>query len=122
MSKQALIHWLGTQQSQLENILVSSAREYYAEHSPKTNFAYDTKSTGKELWLLGGGEDLCYDRPTIGFTYSLWFQPKRRNTGRKYFTDLIYESRLENSIEIFDLGAGTGAVLWAVGLVVSGLK
>jgi DNA repair photolyase len=82
----------------------------------------DAKKTGEEMWLLSRGGDLCYDRPTIGFNYSLWYHPKRINTFLRYFTDLIYDARNERSIEIFDLGAGTGAVLWAVGLIVSGLK
>jgi SAM-dependent methyltransferase len=74
------------------------------------------------MWLLGRGEDLCYDRPTIGFNYSLWYHPKRINTFLKYFANLIYDSRNESKIEIFDLGAGTGAVLWAIGIIVSGMK
>ncbi|TAF77369.1 MAG: DNA helicase UvrD [Bacteroidetes bacterium] len=122
MSKQVLTTWLKEQQPKLETILLTSAEEYYNNYSTKRTFAFDAKKTGQELWLLGGGEDLCYDRPTIGFNYSLWYHPKRINTFLRYFTDLIYDSRNEPNIEIFDLGAGTGAVLWAVGLVVQGLK
>lgn len=122
MSKETLVNWLREQQPKLETILLTSAEEYYNNYSTKPTFAYDAKKTGEEMWLLSRGGDLCYDRPTIGFNYSLWYHPKRINTFLRYFTDLIYDARNENAIEIFDLGAGTGAVLWAVGLVVSGLK
>lgn len=122
MSKEALVNWLREQQPKLETILLTSAEEYYNKYSTKRTFAFDAKKTGEEMWLLGRGGDLCYDRPTIGFNYSLWYHPKRINTFLRYFTDLIYDARNESTIEIFDLGAGTGAVLWAVGLVVSGLK
>lgn len=122
MSKEILISWLRQQQPNLERILLTSAEEYYSNYSTKRTFPFDAKKTGEELWLLGRGGDLCYDRPTIGFNYSMWYHPKRINTFLKYFTDLIYEARNDRNIEIFDLGAGTGAVLWAVGLIVQGLK
>ncbi|AEE52604.1 UvrD-helicase domain-containing protein [Haliscomenobacter hydrossis] len=122
MSKEKLIDWLRAQQPKIESILLNSAQEYYSKYSAKSYFEFDAKKTGQEMWSLSRGEDLCYDRPTIGFNYSLWYHPKRINTFLQYFTDLIYDSRKEKHIEIFDLGAGTGAVLWAVGLVVSGLE
>ena len=122
MSKELLVNWLKQQQPKLETILLTSAEEYYNSYSNKRTFAFDAKKTGEEMWLLSRGGDLYDDRPTIGFNYSLWYHPKRINTFLRYFTDLIYDARNENKIEIFDLGAGTGAVLWAVGLVVSGLK
>ncbi len=122
MSKEALVNWLTEQQPKLETILLTSAEEYYNNYSTKRTFAFDAKRTGEEMWVLSKGGDLCYDRPTIGFNYSLWYHPKRINTFLRYFTDLIYDAKQEASIEIFDLGAGTGAVLWAVGLVVQGLK
>jgi DNA helicase-2/ATP-dependent DNA helicase PcrA len=122
MSKEVLINWLRQQKPRIEKVFVASAQEYYDNYSSLRTFPYDAHKTGKELWLLGSGADLCYDRPTIGFNYSLWYHPKRINTFLKYFTDLIYEARNESNIEIFDLGAGTGAVLWAVGLIAHGLK
>jgi len=122
MNKEVLVAWLREQQPKLESILLASAEEYYNNHSDKRTFPFDTRKTGEEMWVLSRGGDLCYDRPTIGFNYSLWYHPKRINTFLRYFTDLIYDARTDSTIEIFDLGAGTGAVLWAVGLVVSGLK
>lgn len=122
MNKQVLVNWLTQQQPRLEKVLLTAAEEYYNNFSANRTFPYDTKKTGEELWQLSRGADLCYDRPTIGFSYSLWYHPKRINTFLKYFTDLLYEARNEQVIEIFDLGAGTGAVLWAVGLICEGLK
>jgi hypothetical protein len=122
MNKDALTNWLRNQQPRLEKILVKSAEDYYTANASHRNFTYCTKESSQELWLLKDGKDLCYDRPTIGFSYSLWYHPKRINTFLRYFTDLIYDSHKEESIELFDLGAGTGAVLWAVGLIIQGLK
>jgi DNA helicase II / ATP-dependent DNA helicase PcrA len=122
MNKEDLVSWLKKQQPNLEQILIKAAEQFAADYSGKRFFPYDAKKTGEELWLLGRGKDLCYDRPTIGFNYSMWFHPKRINTFLKYFTDVIYEARNEEFINIFDLGAGTGAVLWTVGLISHGLK
>lgn len=121
MSKDKLVEWVRSQQEHLEDIIVRSAKEYYNLNSAHRTFEFDVKQTSTELWLLGKGKDLCYDRPSIGFIYSLWYHPERVSTYLKYFVDLIYDARAEPSIEIFDLGAGTGAVQWAVGLVVQGL-
>ena len=122
MSKALLTNWLRTQQTTLEKILLESAQEYYSKHSELSYFGFDAKETGADLWLLGKGKDLCYDRPTIGFNYAMWYHPKRINTFLRYFTDLLYDSRFEEEINVFDLGAGTGAVQWAVGLIIQGLK
>jgi len=70
MSREALITWIKGNQEKLESVLLTAAQEYYKHNSTKPMFEYDATNTGKEMWLLGRGEDLCYDRPTIGF-YSI---------------------------------------------------
>src|ERR1044072_7748527 len=97
--KNTLISWLEKQQPILETILHEAATEYYLSYRANRTFGYDAKITGKELWHLIRDKDLCYDRPTIGFNYSLWYHPKRVNTFLFYFTELIFESRHDESIE-----------------------
>jgi DNA helicase-2/ATP-dependent DNA helicase PcrA len=122
MSIDKLNLWITSKQSELEDVLLKSAVEFYSNYSTQNYFPFDARNSGRELWLLGKGLDVCYDRPTIGFTYSLWYHPKRVNTFLKYFVNLIYNSKDEDNIEIFDLGAGTGAVQWAVGIIYQGMK
>lgn len=122
MEKNQLLQWVKAEQNNLDVLMVSAAEEYYEKYKNKSYFSFDAKETGKELWNLGNNQDLCYDRPTIGLNYALWYHPKRINTFLKYFVDLIFRSKSENAVTIFDLGAGTGSVLWAVGLIVTCLR
>lgn len=122
--KEKLINWVQVQKETLDKIITAAANDFYEAHKNKQWFEYDVKqSAGKEegLWLLAKGKDLCYDRPTIGFTYSLWYHAKRVNTFMKFFIDQIWEAKNDEIIEILDLGAGTGAIQWAVALVYEGL-
>lgn len=122
--KEKLINWVQVQKETLDKIITAAANDFYEVHKNKQWFEYDVKQTaGREegLWILLNGKDLCYDRPTIGFTYSLWYHAKRVNTFMKFFIDQIWESKDDEIIEILDLGAGTGAIQWAVALVYEGL-
>ena len=113
--------WLESKKSILENIIVSAAEDFRTSRSIP-NFQYDCKQTSAELYNLGRSKDLCYDRPTIGFTYSLWYHAKRVNTLLNYYTQMVFGATDDRLIEIFDLGAGTGAVQWAVGLAYAAMK
>src|SRR5690349_2425318 len=110
--------FIAQQQSVLDEVICQAASKYYDENKNKPNFYFDVVESCTEQWLLSAPDkkDLCYDRPSIGFTYSLWYQAKRVNTFLKYFISELAKEQSE-SIEIFDLGAGAGAVQWAVGLV-----
>lgn len=117
-----VLDWISAQQPVLDKIIADAAEKFHNEHSQNSNFVYDSNQTSKELYNLGSGWDLCYDRPTIGFTYSLWYHGKRVNTFLRYFFKLIMGSLNEDKIEILDLGAGTGAVQWSVGVIYAALK
>jgi|GEM_PF-989823 len=115
-------NWILQQQEKLDFIIRDAAESYYQNYSNERNFKYDTNSTINELYLLSKGDDLCYDRPSIGFTYSLWYHGKRINGLFDFFINLLLESKNEQVIEIFDLGAGTGAIQWVIGLVYESMK
>ncbi|MFD2914778.1 UvrD-helicase domain-containing protein [Psychroserpens luteus] len=103
----------------LDNAIKIAAENYYVVHKDDSNFLFDVKETSRECYLLSRGADLCYDRPSIGFTYSLWYQGRRVNSFLKYLSQAIFEAKQEKSITIYDLGAGTGAIQWACAAVAS---
>jgi len=118
-----LYEWLAQQKPRLETVLDKSLREFYLRHQNDSNFFFDMTSSNREAWNLSKGKDLCYDRYTVGFTYVLWYQARRINTFLRYFTEALVKSvHKEKQIEIYDLGAGAGAVQCAIGLVYCGLR
>lgn len=119
-----LLAWLHAQQPVLDALLCQAASACYREQRDQvgfTNLDYDLGVTSQELWQLSNGQDLCYDRPTIGLTYSLWYHARRVNTFLRYFARELSQTTA-TQLDLFDLGAGTGAVQWAVGLVYAGLR
>lgn len=123
--QQALLQWLQAQQSQLDTLIYQAANRYYAtqrDYRHFTNLDHDIEATTLESFNLSSGHDLCYDRPTIGLTYSLWYHARRVNTFLMYFLKELSTADPTQPLDIFDLGAGTGAVQWAVGLVYAGMK
>lgn len=122
MSQSLLNNWLVSQKDVLDTIICTTAQEYFnTKIDSQSNFLFDTFEAAEEMFKLGRGEDLCYDRVSIGFVYSLWYHARRINTFLRYFSNVLVESK-DEEIEIFDLGAGTGAVQWATGLVYVGMK
>ncbi|WP_417371235.1 UvrD-helicase domain-containing protein [Gelidibacter japonicus] len=117
-----LLRWIEDQKDILDGIIEISSFDYYNSNKSNGNLKFDICETNQECFLLSRNTDLCYDRPTIGLTYSLWYQGRRINTFLKYYAEVIYESRFDSDVTLFDLGAGTGAVQCAIGLVYSGMR
>jgi len=120
-----LLPWLQNQQARLDELIYQAANRYYRTQRDQqrfTNLDHDIEATTEESFLLSAGHDLCYDRPTIGYTYSLWYHARRVNTFLRYFLKELSAADPTIPLDVFDLGAGTGAVQWAVGLVYAGLK
>jgi len=113
--------WILSQQDVCDQIIANASKEYWEANKHKDNFHYDLKKCHEESYELVGGRDLCYDRINTAFTYSLWYHPRRINTFLSFFIDKLIELSGQK-IEIFDLGAGTGAVQWALLLVSFALK
>ena len=106
----------------LDSCIRDAARDYYKNHKDAPNFLFDVRESTKECFNLSSGKDLCYDRPSIGFTYSLWYQGRRINSFLKYLAESIYEARNEQIITIYDLGAGTGAIQLACAIIIAAFK
>lgn len=116
-----LNNWLKQQQNKLDELIYKAGLDYYNQNNSRTNFGYDLSECQKESFNLSQNKDLCYDRPNTAFCYSLWYHARRVNTFLSYFTETILKNEKE-IIEFFDLGAGTGAVQWAIGLIYHKMK
>ena len=121
MTEQQLFVWLQSQQSALDELIYKSGLDYFDKNKSKQNFDYDIGECQSESYNLINNQDLCYDRPNTAFAYSLWYHARRVNTFLSFFAKKLLTTQ-ETEIEIFDLGAGTGAVQWSVGLVLQAMK
>lgn len=119
--KNQLTDWLKSEQQNIDKAIASAGINYYNEHKTEPNFQYDLKQCHIESYNLIRGKDLCYDRPNTAFAYSLWYHPRRINTFLSFFLDKVLEHQGQH-IEVFDLGAGAGAIQWGLGLIYAGLK
>lgn len=124
MTETELTTWLKQQHSTLDRVIAKAAKEFHDDaltKCSKEQFGFDLAECQFESYNLIRNQDLCYDRPNIAFCYSLWYHPRRVNTFLSHFAKTIFNTT-DREIEIFDLGAGTGAVQWAVGLVYHKMK
>jgi DNA helicase-2/ATP-dependent DNA helicase PcrA len=121
MTEQQLLSWLNSQQSTLDQIIYKAGLDFYNQNEAKPNFDYDIGECQSESYNLINNQDLCYDRSNTAFAYSLWYHARRVNTFLTFFAKQLLHTK-EPVIEIFDLGAGTGAVQWSVGLVIQAMK
>lgn len=121
MTEQQLFSWLTSQQSTLDQLIFQSGLDFYNQNKSKPNFVYDMGECQSESYNLINNQDLCYDRPNTAFAYSLWYHARRVNTFLTFFAKQLLTTK-ETDIEIFDLGAGTGAVQWSIGLVLQAMK
>lgn len=109
--------WLSEQRGKLDGLIEVSARAFHsAEKGSNLNFGHDLAQCQLESFNLVDNKDLCYDRYNTPLVYSLWYHGRRVNTFLSYFSDNILKSQ-DSEIEIFDLGAGTGAIQWSIGLI-----
>lgn len=117
-----LIKYVLHQKDRLDELIANAAFRFINDNKHHPNFGFDLKKAEEEALSLSNNDDLCYDRLTTPLSYSLWYQAKRINGYLFYLSNLLYRSRNESSIRIFDLGAGTGAVYCACAVIISGMK
>ncbi|MEQ9287694.1 MAG: UvrD-helicase domain-containing protein [Cyclobacteriaceae bacterium] len=113
--------WILSQQDILDKITSEACREFWEANKSNPNFQYDLKQSHSESYELVNGRDLCYDRYTTAITYTLWYHPRRINTFLSFFIDHVL-SWSGQRIQLFDLGAGTGAVQWTILLAAYAMK
>ncbi len=109
------LRWLQSQQDLLDEVLAEAGRSYVHQLMRRPNARYDLKASNLESYRLSKGQDLCYDRPSIGVVYGLWYHARRVNTSLALSLSLLGTAE-GKSVQVYDLGAGTGAVQWALAL------
>jgi DNA helicase-2/ATP-dependent DNA helicase PcrA len=123
MNRNELIQWLQSQQPTIERIILEAAQKFSLVYGTQPNFGFDLQCTQRESYNLAAGKDLCYDRYTTPFAYSLWYQARRINVFLSHFLDKIIEAcNAGRPVEVFDLGAGTGCVQFCFGLAITAFK
>jgi hypothetical protein len=114
------IQKLASYKDDLETVMYKASYYWHKEHHETLpNLTYDIGQANLETFSLGKSGDLCYDRPSIGFVYNLFYQPRRINSFLTYFARAFYQiskQKEQKQIDIFDLGAGAGAIQCAIGL------
>ncbi len=118
ISEKEFLAKLAQQKKPLELAMYKASYYWYNDHNKSLpNYQYEIARANLETFQLGKGADLCYDRPSIGFVYNLYYQPRRINAFLKYFARTFYNlANQKEPIDIYDLGAGAGAIQCAVGL------
>ncbi|UAY52131.1 UvrD-helicase domain-containing protein [Ferruginibacter albus] len=125
MNEIELKSWLKKQTGILDSIIAKASREFHKDalaFRRFEQFGFDLAECQIESWNLREGKDLCYDRPNTPLVYALWYHARRVNTFLTHFVTHLFEAKNLSNLEIFDLGAGTGAVQWAVGMVYHKMK
>lgn len=81
---------------------------------------FELREGYKELWRLSEGQDLAYDRPSIGLHYALWYHLQRTHLLIRGLLPLLVDS--QSPLTIYDVGSGTGATAWAAAVIVQSCK
>ena len=113
--------WLNCQQSKLDEIVACSCEKYWNDRKDSEGFGKNLMRSQQELWKLSDDNDADYGVATIGFSYALWYHLRRVNTFLSLFAGRLIDVLPSKEVTVVDLGAGTGAVKWAVSLVALGL-
>jgi SAM-dependent methyltransferase len=111
---QALLDALRSLQPSVEAALLDGLSAQFDEGA-WSSFEHDCSLD--DLLELGKGGDACYDRPSSGFAYAIWYQPRRIQTALRLLTSELLSRPNDQPLVIVDLGCGTGAVAWALGLL-----
>lgn len=98
----------------LDRIVADACRELVDRHAADWS-SWEIGNGLKDLLELNDGRDCCYDRPSIGVSYALWYHVRRTHDALAFVLPLL--SRLSGDLRIIDLGCGTGATATAAALM-----
>jgi hypothetical protein len=73
-----------------------------------------------DLLALSRHEDACYDRPSTGWAYAAWYHGRRTHDAVRLLAPVV--AARTGTLTIADLGAGTGATLWALAALVAAAR
>jgi hypothetical protein len=118
----SLKKWILQQEDTLALIVKETAEEFFNQNLTLcSNFRHDIDECNEEFFNLGKGGEAYYDRFSSGWLYSTWYHLRRVNGTLLPLADEWISARAKPQC-IVDLGCGTGATLWSIGLMMCGLK
>lgn len=82
--------------------------------------AYELDQSLLDLLRLSHHEDACYDRPSTGWAYGAWYHGRRTHDAVRLLAPAL--AGRTGTVTIADLGAGTGATLWALTALVAAAR
>src|SRR5689334_7969785 len=95
MTETELLEWLKREHSTLDKIIANAGKEINNDAlklRSKEHFGFDLAECQLESYNLIRNQDLCYDRPTTAFGYSLWYHGRRVNTFLSHFAKTIFNT------------------------------
>lgn len=113
--------WVRTQQPALDEAIATAAIRFLPDYLRLPFGPFDLAASTAESYRLSRGEDLCYDRPSTGVTYGLWYHARRVNTCLRQVLPSLADAPAGRLV-VYDLGAGTGAFQWAFALGAAALR
>ena len=119
--KQQAIALIRSWQDSLDRAIAQAGERRLQKLQHFPNLAHDLRCATNEAWSLGKGNDLRYDRPTTGLLYGLWYHPQRITTCLPQVLDSLLNANSNRPLQVFDLGAGTGAFQWAFAICAAAL-
>lgn len=81
---------------------------------------FELREGNEELWKLSEGQDLAYDRPSIGLHYALLYHLERTHLLVRGLIPLL--ANRHKPLMIYDVGCGTGATAWAVAVILQACR
>ena len=102
----------------VDSAVAAAAQVAFQQHAQQWT-RYELDCSLGDIWRLSQDQDCCYDRPSIGPTYAMWYHGQRTHDAIRLIGRAVAESR--DGVQILDVGAGTGTTLFAAALVIAGL-
>ena len=97
----------------VDQALHDGLREYWSRFA-RVRSGFDVSECLRESLLLRDGKDCCYDRPGSGVHYAAWYHGTRVNQFIGALDRVSDVLDRDERIRVLDLGAGSGAVAWAI--------
>jgi len=106
--------WVREQQELVDEAIAESFRASFDHHDWSW---YELSQSLDDTWRLSKGEDAFYDRPSAAAMYAAWYQPRRLQQMVQLLLPRFDDMARRRAVEVIDIGAGTGATAWALGLL-----
>ncbi len=106
--------WVRKQQGLIDEAIAESFRASFERHDWSE---YELSQSLEDSWRLSRREDAFYDRPSAAAMYAAWYHPRRLHQMVQLLLPRFDGLARRRAVEIIDIGSGTGATAWALGLL-----